>query len=163
VERRVFDEVRAFFLGRFWVVVVVGWRVRAAEARGGEGDWEAGEGAAEGRESGDRGVVSLQGEGGVPARDVLAEEFTADCGAWFAAESGGVPVSDDGDVGVVAWADVEVLHSGVAEESVVVQDVDVDVWNGGRVVGWVGQVYKRSDGQRRLGRIDNVQVEDFGL
>ena len=72
-------------------------------------------------------------------------------------------MSDNGNVGVVAWADVEVFHSGVAEESVVVQDVDVDVWDGGGVVGRVGQVYKRSDGQGGLRCINDVQVEDFGL
>ena len=107
--------------------------------------------------------MGLQGECGVPARDVLAEKFTANCSAWLTAEGGRIPVSDDGDVGVVAWADVEVFDSGMAEESVVVQDIDVDVGNGGRVVGWVGQVYERGYGQRRFGRIDDVQVEDFWL
>jgi hypothetical protein len=93
----------------------------------------------------------------------LAEELAANCSAWLAAESGGIPVSDDGDVGVVARANVQVLDGGMAEESVVVQDVDVNVGHSGRVVGWVGQVYERGYSQRRLGGIDDVQVEDLGL
>lgn len=104
----------------------------------------------------------MQGESGVPAGNVLGEELAADCSAWFAAEGGGVPVGYDWDVGVVARADGEVLDSRVAKESVVVQDVDVNIGNGGRVVGRVGQVHERRDSQRRLGGIDDVQVEDFG-
>ena len=51
----------------------------------------------------------------------------------------------------------------MAEESVVVQNIDVDIGNSGRVVGWVGQFHERGYGQRRLGRSDDVHVEDFGL
>lgn len=72
-------------------------------------------------------------------------------------------MSDNRDIGVVARADVEVFDSGMTEESVVVQDVNVDVGNGGRVIGWVGQVHQRGYSQGRLGGIDDVQIEDFWL
>ena len=50
--------------------------------------------------------MSLQGECSVPAGDVLAEEFAANCSAVLAAESGRIPIGDDRNIGVVAWADV---------------------------------------------------------
>lgn len=58
---------------------------------------------------------------------------------------------------------MKILHSCVAEEGVIVQDVDVDIGNSGRVVGWVGQIHERGYIQRRLGSVDNAQIEDFGL
>lgn len=93
----------------------------------------------------------------------MAEEFATNCGTWLATEGSRIPVSDDGNVSVVAGANVQVLDGGVAEERIVVQDIDVDIGNGGRVVGWVGQVYERGYSQRSLGRIDDVQVVDLGL
>lgn len=93
----------------------------------------------------------------------MAEELAANRGAWLAAESSRIPVSNDRNVCVVARANVQVLDGGVAEESIVVQDIDVDIGNSGRVVGWVGQVYECGYSQRGLGRIDDVQVVDLGL
>lgn len=93
----------------------------------------------------------------------MAEELAANRGAWLAAKGSRIPVSDDGNVSVVAGANAQVLDGGMAEEGIVVQDIDVDIGNSGRVVGWVGQVYERGYSQRGLGCIDDVQVEDLGL
>ena len=93
----------------------------------------------------------------------MTEEFATNRSAWLATESGGIPVSDDGNVSVVAWANIQILDGGMAEKSIVVQDIDVDVGDSGRVVGWVGQVHEGGYSQRRFGRIDDVHVEDLGL
>ena len=93
----------------------------------------------------------------------MGEELAANRGAWLAAESSRIPVGNDRNVCVVARANEQVLDGGVAEESIVVQDIDVDIGNSGRVVGWVGQVHECGYSQRGLRRIDDVQVVDLGL
>ena len=50
--------------------------------------------------------MCLQGESGVPAGDVLAEEFTANRSTGLTTESGRIPISYDRDISVVAWTDV---------------------------------------------------------
>ena len=102
-------------------------------------------------------------DGGVVAGNVLAEELSSDFAAFGSAERHGVVVCDGFEVAVAAGGDFEVAGSGVAEERAVFQDMYVDVRDGSGVVGRVGCVDGRADGQGRLGGVENTQVDEFGV
>lgn len=107
--------------------------------------------------------MHLDCDGGVVAGDVLADEFSSDFSAFGTAERDGIVVCDGFEVAVAAGRDFEVAGSGVAEERAVFQDVNVNVRNGGRVVRRVGYVDGRADGQRRLRRVQDTKVDEFGV
>lgn len=115
VHRSVFDEVGAFAMGSVVGVVGIGRR-GGAEFGSGNFDGEFGEGFAEeglGREGAG---VHGEGECGVPAGDVLGEEFAARGFGGFATEGERVVDGCNVQVVVFSWLDVDVSSCGVAED-----------------------------------------------
>lgn len=107
--------------------------------------------------------MHLERDGGVPAGDVLAEEFAADGFAFGTAECVWVVGCLDVEVAVVSWMDLDIASSRVTEERPILDDVDVDVGNRSRVFRWIRGVDLDSQIERRLCGVKNAQIDKFGV